>query len=483
VPPPATKPEARSLAASTAQGNGATTSQPDSGKGTARLDIVIGLDFGTRFTKVGYRIVGVDQPRIIVLDPAKPETALFKSILFFDTQTMTVHRKRPSGNLLTIEELPYLKLLLKDFDQPTILVPLMLRKIVDPKSIKVFAAFYLAGVLNSAIATIAKTEAARLNGRRVFYALNVSLPADHYDDSASDRFREVGVVALRWAQGPIGTLVQASLSDLTASYEDNGREPVVEFDVCVFPEIIAALYQFITRRDTPDGIHGFIDIGGGTIDGCIFDLLRDRGQSIEVNILSAKVAPLGTIVVAKKALGVLYRDLEQRIETEIVTRNEIEIRVPLPLEAAAKQLADFTAQLLIDARGKMPGQALVHDKTAHFETSALLRELAKTFNIFVAGGGANSGWYKGVVAGVHQERSLTANNIMNYRCELLRPPPDFDTSAGIAFERFIIAYGLTMDAANLETLKTRLPRQLRPGAELPRARLSTIEYANTKELT
>ena len=131
----------------------------------------------------------------------------------------------------------------------------------------------------------------------------------------------------------------------------------------------------------------------------------------------------------------------------------------------------------------MPGRALVHDKTAHFESNTLLRELTKTFNIFVAGGGAKSGWYKGVVGSVHQERNLTASNIMNYRCELLRPPADFDTSAGIPFERFIIAYGLTMDAANLETLKTRLPRQLRPGTELPMARLSSIDYANTKELT
>lgn len=44
-------------------------------------------------------------------------------------------------------------------------------------------------------------------------------------------------------------------------------------------------------------------------------------------------------------------------------------------------------------------------------------------------------------------------------------------------------YGLTMDAANLETLKTRLPRQLRSGAQLPMASLSAIDYANSKELT
>lgn len=145
------------------------------------------------------------------------------------------------------------------------------------------------------------------------------------------------------------------------------------------------------RRDTPTGIHGFLDIGGGNIDGCIFDLRREQAQSAEVRVLAAKVAPLGTIVVAKKALGVLYWDLERRIEAEIVTRNDVKIDVPLPLDRVENELADFTGQLLVGARSKRIGHMLIHDETAVIDSKSSRDELAKDFAFHMTGGGAKSG--------------------------------------------------------------------------------------------
>jgi hypothetical protein len=180
-------------------------------------------------------------------------------------------------------------------------------------------------------------------------------------------------------------------------------------------------------------------------------------------------------------LAALYRDLESRIETEIVTRGEIAIDVPLPLESAAKELADFMGQLLVDARDKMLGRILVHDGTAAFDSNLSALELKKHFVIFVSGGGAKSGWYNGIVNGIHQQRNLVSHGIMNYRCELLQPSPDFDKSTGLRFERFVIAYGLTIDAANLENLKARLPAQLRPGQYPPMAKPVSIAYEDSKD--
>lgn len=447
-----------------------------------RLDVVIGLDFGTRFRKVAYRIVGVDQTHVIIPDQTKPESALFKSTLYVERQSLTAYRLRPPR--LVSEELPYLKLLLKNLEQPPVAVPIMLQRMLDHDSIKALSTFFLAGVLRAAIVTILAQEKARVAGKNIFYALNVSLPADHCDDIARERFKEVASIALQWSMDDLGTAPSAEIAALTLAYSRETKVVTSKADVAVFPEIIAALYQFITRSDTPAGVHGFLDIGGGTIDGCIFRLIRVRGGALQVNILSAKVATLGTIIVAKKALSVLYADLERRVEKELVTRSDIQIEVPLPLTRAAEDLSNFAAELLLNARNKSAGQVLVQDPSAALKTSHLLRELKTSFTFMVGGGGARSGWYTKTFAAVHSDRDLAKWNIMPFDCRIVPPPTDFVPPTPIAFERFIIADGLTTDAPNLESLITKLPSQLQPGSPLPTRSpqgIGGIGYSDTKD--
>jgi hypothetical protein len=447
-----------------------------------RLDVVIGLDFGTRFTKVAYRIVGIEQTHVIIPDQARPDSALFKSTLYVDRQNLMVHRFRPAGQIT--EELPYLKLLLKDLEQPSVAVPIMLQKMLDQDSIKALSAFFLAGVLRTAILTILAQEKRRVAGKDLFYALNVSLPADHCDDSARERFKEVASVALQWSMDDLGVVQDTSFATLKSAYAQEASEAASKAEVAVFPEIIAALYQFITRSDTPAGVHGFLDIGGGTIDGCVFRLLRGRGGTTQVNVLSAKVATLGTIIVAKKALSVLYADLERRVEKELVTRSDIQIAVPLPLKRASEDLGNFAGDLLMTARNKSAGQVLVQDPSAAFDTSHLRRELKTPFTFMVGGGGARSGWYTKTFAAVHSERNLASSNIMPFDCRVVSPPNDFSPPTPIAFERFIISHGLTTDAPNLESLITKLPSQLLPGTALPTRAFEGpggISYSDSKD--
>jgi hypothetical protein len=446
----------------------------------SRLDIVIGLDFGTRFTKVAYRIHGVDRRVVVKPDPLNAESALFKSVVFIDSKSLSVSRTRNTSRLVQ-EELPYIKLLLKDLKQPATLVPLLLQKAIDQNSIKAIAAFYLAGVLQSALGVITRDEKERLIGKNVYYALNISLPAEHYDDAATERFKEVAAVALEWAKGELGRAQSALLPELMSNYDAVRASAVSRSEVGVIPEIVAALYHLIERRDTPNGIHGFLDIGGGTIDGCIFRLIRESNQAARVNILGAKVAPLGTIVVAKKALGVMFMDLEKKIESEIVTCEDIEISVSLPLASVATELQNFAGALLVSARDRCPGHSLVHDGASTFSTAEIQRELRDKFVVLLTGGGAKSGWYKRVFDDVHEARKLIDHGIMGYQSRIISAPRDFDSSKELPFERFVIAYGLTTDAVNLESLRTKLPSQLQPVSEMSAAVPVSIAYADSKD--
>jgi hypothetical protein len=57
----------------------------------------------------------------------------------------------------------------------------------------------------------------------------------------------------------------------------------------------------------------------------------------------------------------------------------------------------------------------------------------------------------GAVTDVFEQRNLCQAGIMRYHCEPISSPPQFDSS--LAFERFVIAHGLTTDAANWKALK------------------------------
>jgi hypothetical protein len=86
---------------------------------------------------------------------------------------------------------------------------------------------------------------------------------------------------------------------------------------------------------------------------------------------------------------------------------------------------------------------------------------------------------QGAVTDVFEQRNLCQAGIMRYHCEPISSPPQFDSS--LAFERFVIAHGLTTDAANLESLKVRLPPQLPPTPPLPARGGAAINYADSKE--
>ena len=458
--------------------SGGSPADQKAGEKLPRLDVVIGLDFGTRYTKIAYRIVGVDTTHIIGLDAGQTDRGLYKTVLFINTSKMAVYRAHPTD--APALELGYLKLLLKGAEQPTVLVPAELRKILSPDAIKALSAFFLSALLRRALLAIAKREANRISGKDVFISLNVSLPAEHCDDSATDRFREVSKVALHWAYAAISTAESADLNDLIERYASDTCRPLEKWEVSVFPEIIAALYQFITRRDVPEGIHGFLDIGAGTMDGCVFRIIRNQNRPTEVNILGAKVAPLGTIAVATKAFAYLYLEIERTLEPKLVTADKDAIEVQIPLARASQELADFTGQLLVSARDRMHAQLLIHDPAAVFDSASRQRELARSFTFIVSGGGAKSKWYARVVTAVFNQRGLGRAGIMSYQCALISPPAHFDAD-GSAFERFVIAYGLTADAANLESLKVRLPPELSPTPPPARRPSAAVNYLDSKE--
>jgi hypothetical protein len=68
----------------------------------------------------------------------------------------------------------------------------------------------------------------------------------------------------------------------------------VDKAISAFPELAAALNEYIRDPNRPEGLYGFCDIGGGTIDGAIFRLNRAAGFP-RLSIPSAAVRSLGCV--------------------------------------------------------------------------------------------------------------------------------------------------------------------------------------------
>jgi hypothetical protein len=67
-----------------------------------------------------------------------------------------------------------------------------------------------------------------------------------------------------------------------------------------------------------------------------------------------------------------------RVEAEIIAQKGDSVRVALPLETVAKELADVISRLLLAAKDKMPNKTLVQDGTKVFDSGELLRELRQS---------------------------------------------------------------------------------------------------------
>jgi hypothetical protein len=325
------------------------------------------------------------------------------------------------------------------------------------------AAYYLSHVIRQAMDCIGKTEQSRLSGGRISWSLNLSVPAQYADDGAVPMFRTVGKVAMRWAKR--GVAREIELAALRKSFEQEQSNQAHDVDVAVFPEIIAALHQLIGRRDTPDGIHGFLDIGGGTLDGCIFRLWQD-GRERRTNILSAKVEALGTVVVAKKALAHLYlKGIEREVEPAIINGLTAEKQVMLPLNYVADEVQRFVGVLMVDARDKMPGNRLQHDSAAAYDPR--IRQPRDSFSVHMTGGGAPSHWYRTTAEETHAKFQHEPSGILKYRFLQLAAPRDYGQGADLPFGRFVVAFGLTAEPMVLESLRVKLPSELKTPPPLP----------------
>jgi hypothetical protein len=422
------------------------------------IDLVIGIDYGTRFTKIA---VGTIHRRQVWQDAAGKR--LFPSIVHVAPDgTVTSYPERPPTGAERIE---YLKMLLAD---PNLDVFRSVRSHVNGKPIRdvvrPLAAMFLSGLVMSVRTSMIRSLPV-LSQRPVNWFLNLGVPVAHCDANF-DVFKEVAAVAFYWAQHSPGKM---KIDDLCAAYAHTVQAiDMVNSPASVVPELTAALHEFVRDPNRPDSLYGFFDIGGGTVDGAIFRINR-TGEGFPLNIHAARVDCTGTMAVSRMMLAELYSKLPHYIEGPLLgfdERPNISIPLSEPLAFRDDQSArDHIQTLVATVIGKTRRQLYGQMFSARVDASA--RD-TPALRVFLAGGGANSAWYKTAIERTFAERNLSQWGLIGIRSDIVARPADYQQND---YPRFVIALGLADLSAAL--VDARLPSQIQDAEPLPVRRSPT----------
>ena len=201
----------------------------------------------------------------------------------------------------------------------------------------------------------------------------------------------------------------------------------------VFPELAAALTEYIRDPNRPDGLYyGFCDIGGGTIDGAIFRLHRYTGKA-ELAILSASVAPYGTAALARvmagKHDGNLSADMASTLSLRIESLLTDKQTPPMATEDVAARILEkhqtepkinvqnFVRRFVNEARMK-------RNVNGHTFADPFTGDKIE-LRFFLAGGGAESGWYKAAILSLDPKDNQAFYGVKKLRLETVRRSAGF----------------------------------------------------------
>jgi len=438
----------------------------------ASIDVLLGIDFGTRFTKVAAYLPHLEE-RVVLTFGRKLGPFI------------------PSGVALAADDLVY-PVDVQPAAPVAVWIDNLKMRLADPASdvfgtgntisgtrlkdsIRCLSAVFLSGVLREAQAAVRRIFARRLPPDvPIHWFANVGVPAQFFDSDALSAFQEVASVAWTWSEGEPRA---ASVGELMADYARTATSlGPREMPIRVAPELAAALAHFGEHRNTMPGLYGFFDIGGGTLDGTLFRVDR-HANGVFFDVLSAQVDELGTMAIARRSAAQIFQDMNEFIEKPIIfggAKPTAEVPIPKDIEPSIQA---FFSRVIDAARQKMPGQNFATQLDAPKLLRAGRKRSARmpVIPIFVAGGGCQSEWYLNVLGRAHQTFDHTAWGVGGYQIGLIPPPSGMKTNE---YPRFVVAIGLTSPRVHSDDY--RLPNGAIMPSRMPAASLDqpSLEATN-----
>ncbi len=262
----------------------------DSRRGRA-VEIVLGVDFGTTSTKIVARLpyeAGAPAFAVPALPFARAEVHayLWASRLWLAPDGAFSLRPLPRAALVCA-----IKTNLMAFGADD-------RVVLDAgggltATAEEAATAFLALQIRQAKGWLATEKAALLRKGPPRWSYNLGFPAASLNNAVlCARYERCAAAAVALAAEPFEVTLPVVRSALAAAATDAPRW-LTRQRVALHPEIAAAVAGFANSIRREDGLYTLVDVGGGTVDCCTFNLFTAEHGSSRCPIFSARVELLG----------------------------------------------------------------------------------------------------------------------------------------------------------------------------------------------
>ncbi len=419
------------------------------------LDINLGIDFGTGYTKVCFRDVARDQSEVVTFaEPTQDKLTLDETLM--PTQLailqdgtlltgLTVAEWRSNSRPIQ-KNISYIKMRLAaiDFRKDSQEDDWRLEQISeldDDETVKSLCAYYLSSVIKRSQQWIIQNRPDLFTNQTVRWSVKLGVPVEHYDSDALTTFKEVLALAWLLNSSDIKTsdLTLNSLNQLVAHLRQWKADNIAEdgLDCDVTPEIAAAVWSFLNSRQAQEGFYTFFDIGDGTLDGAAFIFKQGDGNR-QVDFYIGQVKPLGVSAFVEKAADELNCSTEsiQRSLNAPANPADPHLQTQIQRSTTRRRIQKLVAKVVTDGLDK-------HHQIRQFSVK---QDIGQNLKVFVGGGGGNTTFFPNAILATHGDFQHSNADIPPYQLRQI-PTPDDLAINGLDqkdFNRFAIAYGLSI---------------------------------------
>lgn len=380
--------------------------------------VIIGIDFGTSFTKVYFNQDGeIKQP--IQFESNGVKSFFLPTELFYNSEKNKVY----FYELSDCEVLRYFKYSMLTDDLITSKKLKNNNSSLKVKPELLCSVYFLACLIKE----VKKQISDILKTKDIKYIINMGCPINNFTDKNKGIYDKVLATAYCLSEKvPVDGM---NITDLFHFYQRyNQTNPALPSNLQTVPELYAEALWFIEQPSTGEGLYTILDIGGGTVDFATISVTRTEEGEKRTQIYSQKVMPLGIEML-----------LQYMYPSEYISEREIcidslkikDIRLPFGWKSEYNE----------DRKLKKAHEFDVEFATGIGEVKERNKKLMEKQNsrntiipYYTFGGGADFNWYHSIIRS-HRTAFEKANI----------PPPtrQLVLLEGIPDNRLIIAEQLT----------------------------------------
>lgn len=422
---------------------GELTQFPGTKLSAPKQQIIIGLDFGTAFTKVIIGEVRMSYAVPFMSDRHENPYLLFSAIKVASNGECSFgHDVRSSGQILTNLKMKLLEGSPSKEDLANIVA-------------------FLALVFRHCRLWLMENQRLIYEGKYLDWYVNVGLPTDSYHDETLTAIYHK-VVTAAWALSIVSDAVTIDRAHKILSCIECGGKPLDEDFVdlqdrliCMeaiglFPEFVAQVTGYVRSPMRKDDLHLMMDVGAGTIDISVFNVVKSEEEN-QGGFYSEEEHRFPIFAKALKPLGTYYlmRHRVEKVQKEIAYKWNFGERIPSRNEFASALKISLEQVKEIDEKfcstiGKTIGDLLKYSKEYRYPNSIRWQEGLPTF---LCGGGGKVDVYKDLLQRIEQNRTHSRR----VRLEKLPKPERLNAPYILedGYDRLMVAYGLSFNALDI----------------------------------